>query len=1430
MKKSNGNNKRTPRFVAQTLVVSIIMGTAVPTSGLGRVVYAEELNPDQLKQEAVEVVEITKEEIVNAVEEIKEKLTDEQKTMFESAKQEVEKEIVDNLEIDKEALETAKKEAEAGTQAVTTVGQNIISSEALGIVNQVQAKQDIEKAENALANGEQKVDEVLEDFDTDIENSKTAAKDAQNAADTVAKEADKAENALNAAKEAETSAAAKEQEEIAKETAAVAQDAADIAKSEAQTAKDAYVKAEKAYNEALKEAAAAQKEASDAINAAEKDAEQAAQKAVAAEEKVQELKGEVEAAREKAEGHFTEKEAALSQAQQELAAAKENLTEVATKEEVAREELLTATEAVVETGAFLVAAEAYEALAEITVEGLELAITAMEDAKEAADKALADAEAALEKAEGNEAEAQVAYDAALAAYNTANATLEQANAELEAAKAEQEATDAFANSEYGQKLTAIEKELIEANNAGNDTLVAQKTQELIATVIKYDQNSSEAKYDSVELVDRINKIYEAKDAEGNAAYYQYVQNADGSFSFFECNKKETATIVEREEIVTELPSFEGMNEWEYEVIELDGGSYKVIYYDVKNTENVYTSEEDAKNSIATGESKEIYAFDIVTEEIKEANKFTETAPIAPIEPTKPMDLENFLEENNISKPVDWETYMAQKNITEPTKPTEPTAPETERPVIEAPTEPTMLDSKYYSGPWYNRKFDKEAYKADCEQYEKDLADYNDVMGEWSVYDSAYEQYKKDLWTYENISEPAFELVKAGYITLVDTYKAKVASYDADYAAYLEEKAQYDADMVIYNENKVKYDAAFTAYITANATRNAALKECYDNGNVLTIVVDGEVKTVRCDKVGLYYEYVEPNTGTKLKIYDINDYTVKVTNKETNYRVVEYKETVNTSYDLVDTTADDSYENVTQQVETAKNNFEAASDKVNTATADKNTAQATEQAKASELATAEETLVNMQKVHDNISKVYDAYYGNEEVEFEIPEDIAKAINIFGITDTSTIVSLLDTTGIFDTLGIDASESYFEITEDGQVTIEIPGTSQYVQHMVALELAKVAAEENLKVAQKMVEERRVEHSAAVANLEVKAAEYGEAVKELADAAIKVGKAELKVGMATVELTAAEAALEACKVAEAYATDLVLKAQEARVKAEQARQLVETLKNDITVGSEELAAAEDALKVAETELALAEQAAVDAQHEADAAKAAYAEITNIVAELEDAEKSEGGSGDEGGSEDGNKPSISGTPNNSGSSSDSSDDSLGALAPQKVSPSQSMVTIDEEYVPLAETFMLGDMAYVDVTSELVKGTLSSKVLQRYYGQRLYMMAHMGNGVGYTIDAANLVNSAADLQLLAYLEPVENFAEGFTTMHYVPAKEVILSYNVGIHMQLGVQHAGKPVYIFSKNRVTGLYEACNLTNVSENGNVAVQTKEMTEMMIMIME
>ena len=1068
--------KHTKRTMASLIAVSIIMGTAVPTTGLGRITaYAQ-------SAEETTVVE--------------------QSVAFDEAQQAI--------------VEAAKQEAQAAVGAVITVGDGIISDEALGIINEAQAAKNLDAAEDAIADGEAKVGEALEGFDEDINATEIAKGNAVAADEAATDAADDAEEALNAAKDADTSADAAVQQGIADTAADEAQKQADIAKEEAEKANTAYAEANAAYAAAVAEAEAAKKAANEALDSASADAAEAVAKAEAAEAKVAELKKEVETAKTAAENNFTEKQAELASAQEDLADAKAVLDDKADAEEEEREDVIAATEAVVETGAFLAAAEAYEALSEVAVDGIELAIDVMEEAKELAGKALEEAEKALENAEGDKADAQAAYDAALAAYEAADATLAQANADLEIAKAEKDSTDALAGSEYGQTLKTLEKELIDANAAGDSATVETKTQEIITTVIKYDynadnENPTEAKYETVELENADENIYVAKDAEGNATYYQYVQNADNTLSFFECDKNESApSIVTGEEIVTSKEEAESkvaeLEYWQYKITELEGGSYSIEYLDAQeNGTSEYANKADAE---------------------AEAN----------------------IAEEGVTKIVYDETEVDDKGT-----------------LVAVEGTPNAVQRDIYI----------DAYENAINVLESFGVDTNNVP--------------------ENPVEPVAPNYKDYGLTPFNP------NYVAALAIYTEELGKYNA-YVGFNTAKANYDKC-----TAEETRIDNLKNYISQGYELTI--NGITKVLSDNNGNLYYV----NEAGE-KVYDLTDCSVSVKKTTEKYRVVKYTETVKIEYTLKDNTADDSYENVTNKEAAAAKEYDDATDKVNAATTAKNEAEADEQAKAGELATAEEDLEKTQKVYDTIEKLYDSYYGNEEIEFEIPESVAKTIKLLGITDTNRIVSLLEKAGVLEKLGIEASadDMYIEISEDGQVTIEIPGTSKYAQHMLALEVAKYAAEENLEKAKETVAEKKADHKDALATLKTETEEYNAAVKELADAAVNVGKAEVKVADATVNVATAAIAYDAMKAADAYATKLEEEAAEAREAAEAALAKVNALKNNVSVSAEELEAAADALAEALEAKEAAEKAAADAQADADAAKVAYEEIAKIVEEL--------------------------------------------------------------------------------------------------------------------------------------------------------------------------------------------------------------------------
>ena len=162
----------------------------------------------------------------------------------------------------------------------------------------------------------------------------------------------------------------------------------------------------------------------------------------------------------------------------------------------------------------------------------------------------------------------------------------------------------------------------------------------------------------------------------------------------------------------------------------------------------------------------------------------------------------------------------------------------------------------------------------------------------------------------------------------------------------------------------------------------------------------------------------------------------------------------------------------------------------------------------------------------------------------------------------------------------------------------------------------------------------------------------------------------------------------------------------------------------------------------------------------------------------------------------------------------------------SNNWVTISDQNTPLAELVTDGGLPYVNVQIDK-KARLKAELLQKYHGRNLYLMTHLGNGIGYTIDASGIDDKADTLELGSALEAVPNFAEGFMTFHFKPYHTQVLPYAIGIHMNVGAYN-GQIAYLFSRDLITGEYVLSSITTVNEIGNVALQTNQMTDIMVLI--
>ena len=169
--------------------------------------------------------------------------------------------------------------------------------------------------------------------------------------------------------------------------------------------------------------------------------------------------------------------------------------------------------------------------------------------------------------------------------------------------------------------------------------------------------------------------------------------------------------------------------------------------------------------------------------------------------------------------------------------------------------------------------------------------------------------------------------------------------------------------------------------------------------------------------------------------------------------------------------------------------------------------------------------------------------------------------------------------------------------------------------------------------------------------------------------------------------------------------------------------------------------------------------------------------------------------------------------------------------SVSNSLTKIEDSEVPMAEQLVeSAALPYANIVFSAAdkKATLKLAILSKYHGKNLNLLAHLGNGIGYSISNEELGKETEDLTLGSSMKKVASFAEGFDTYCVKPTLEKKLGYQIGLHVNVGAEYAGQVAYIFGKNLTTGQYELLMSMIVNEIGNVAVFTNEMTDVMILI--
>ena len=183
--------------------------------------------------------------------------------------------------------------------------------------------------------------------------------------------------------------------------------------------------------------------------------------------------------------------------------------------------------------------------------------------------------------------------------------------------------------------------------------------------------------------------------------------------------------------------------------------------------------------------------------------------------------------------------------------------------------------------------------------------------------------------------------------------------------------------------------------------------------------------------------------------------------------------------------------------------------------------------------------------------------------------------------------------------------------------------------------------------------------------------------------------------------------------------------------------------------------------------------------------------------------------------------------SSSDTGSSSISSAAQIKTTT----VAIADDRTPLAVTPAALPEGYTyEQTVVEPDSVLKASLLQKYYGQKVYFAVIFGKDAAMTIDMQTVTSAGADMKLGYTLVEIPAFAVDFATIHAVPIQRTVLPFQATLHFNVGSVYAGKTAYIYLMDADAAKYSLIKTMNVNETGNVAIDTEQFTDVIIMIAE
>lgn len=190
--------------------------------------------------------------------------------------------------------------------------------------------------------------------------------------------------------------------------------------------------------------------------------------------------------------------------------------------------------------------------------------------------------------------------------------------------------------------------------------------------------------------------------------------------------------------------------------------------------------------------------------------------------------------------------------------------------------------------------------------------------------------------------------------------------------------------------------------------------------------------------------------------------------------------------------------------------------------------------------------------------------------------------------------------------------------------------------------------------------------------------------------------------------------------------------------------------------------------------------------------------------------------------KPSNNNSNNNSSSNSSSNNSSP--------SNSQAVSDTKDALVEVVSVEGFADKGgYTMMQANLSRDkVLQAELLNKYYGQPMYMNVFFSADFGMTIDMANVLMMTNDVQIVYSIVSDPLIAPEFDVLHAIPDAIKPLEFEAIFNFHVGDEYIGKKAYIYVLNELGTGYDLARVSIVNEIGNIAFASANVSDVIILI--